>query len=84
MPEQQIIALACLFDAFAWAADPTGGAMRRACEGLREGLALTNEAGAKSEAAEIIRQFLAQVDDVEMTLENNQIEIREIKDGPRR
>jgi hypothetical protein len=84
VPEQQIIALACLFDAFAWAADPTGGAMRRACEGLREGLAISDAMGGTSEAAEIIRGFLAQVDDVEMTLENNQIKIREIKDGPRR
>lgn len=63
MPEQQIIALACFFDAFTSSVDPSGRALKRGCESLRAGLAIANGAGAKSEAAGIVREFLSHIEE---------------------
>ncbi len=77
MPEQQIIALTCLFDALVSSIDPSGCALKRGYEALRAGLALADGAGAKSEAAGIIHQFLVQVDGIETAFESNQNRIQE-------
>jgi hypothetical protein len=57
--EQNTLALVSIADALASAIDPTGTVMQRACDTLREGLALSDDMGHRdSEAAEIVRDFL--------------------------
>ncbi|MGD9542412.1 MAG: hypothetical protein AB7V61_15960 [Methylocystis sp.] len=59
------IALSCVTDAVLSAVDPSGGAFRRARCSLHEGLRLAEAAGAKSEAAEIIREVVATMSESE-------------------
>jgi YD repeat-containing protein len=58
MHEQDTIALACVIDALGASIDPTGRVTARMCDALAHGLAITDEAGRKSEAAEAIRSLI--------------------------
>lgn len=71
MNDQQVIAVACVLDAFSSAIDPSGRITSAAMRNLRDGLALSEEFGVKHrEAAETVRQLLASLDDSEIRAEN--------------
>jgi hypothetical protein len=61
--QQQTLALACIADAILFSLDPSGDAMQRTCFILREGLAIADGMGAKSDASELVRHFLKQLEE---------------------
>ncbi len=61
---QTAIALACVIDAIASAVDPTGATLRRAHLSLSAGLHMAEEMGVESDASEVVRKLIANLDEM--------------------
>ena len=58
-------ALTCVLDASLSAVDPSGAALRRAHFSLREGLRMAEEMGVQSEASEVVRKLIENLEEME-------------------
>lgn len=63
--QQQIHALAAIVEAYVTALDPSGRAASIGTQHLRDGLAIADAMGVKSEAAELVRGLIATLDEME-------------------
>jgi hypothetical protein len=59
------LAMASVLDAALSAVDPTGAALHRACRSLRDGLRIAEQMGVDNAAAEIVREVVASIEEVE-------------------
>lgn len=63
--QQQINALAAIVEAYVTALDPSGRAASIGTQHLRDGLAIADAMGIKSEAAEIVRGLIENLEEME-------------------
>lgn len=68
---QTAVALACVVDALASAVDPTGAVLRRARFTLSAGYFMAKERGVESDASEVVRKLIANLDEMGAAFDGN-------------